>query len=332
MKAQVKSKLERLRADYAQIKGQAFAHFYCPILFKDEDVPLCEAHIVNEAFHNSSRAWTVQRRDVDSFYGSRFEDDFLAIEYHTEDLSPDKVLADKKLARKYRPKILVDDEPVDYFVAQDDVPERFTSVEFDNDGQPVRLGLKMSPEDVSAATEQKWELEVSKDVRISALVSLIKSAHLTLFEMLGYRYALSAGGYFVGRDILGKFFCDNHDKSKSTVLENAPRFFSEFVHMVRPVEICNLDLQGTITDRQMLVCRESRGVWALIVFIRTSSKLHSVMIPVFEQPDAVATFLSFLKNKNDSIEVMPCCYEQGQWEIRKELFRLIWPKKGILYP
>jgi hypothetical protein len=332
MKTKVKSKLEELRADYAQVKGQPFVHFYCPILFEDEDVPLCKAHIINERFRNSSRAWTVQRRDVDSFYGSKFEDDFLAIKYHIENLSPDKVLADKKLSRKYRPEILVDDEPVDYFVAQGDIPEHFTNVEFNYDGQPIRLGLKMSPEDVSTVVEQKCELEVSKDVRIPSLVSLIKSAHLTLFELVGYRYAFSAGGYFVGQDILGKFFRDNHDKSRSTVLENAPRFFSEFVHMVRPVELCALDLQGTITDRQMLICRGSRGVWALIVFIRTSSKLHSVMIPVFDQPDAVATFLSFLKNKNDSIEVMPCCYEQGQWEIRKELFRLIWPKKGILSP
>ncbi len=332
MKAQVKSKLERLRADYAHIKGQAFAHFYCPILFKDEDVPLCEAHIVNEAFRNSSRAWTVQRRDVDSFYGSRFEDDFLAIEYHTEDLSPHKVLTDKKLARKYRPEILVDDKPVDYFVAQDDVPEHFTGIQFDHDGQPVRLGLKMSPEDVSVATKQKWELQVSKDVRIPALVSLIKSAHLTLFEKLGYRYALSAGGYFVGRDILGKFFSDNHDKSKSTVLRNAPRFFGEFVHMVRPIVICDRDLQGTISDGQILVCRESRGVWALIVFIRTSGKLHSVLIPIFDQADAVLIFLSFLKNQNESIEVMPVCYKEGQWEITQEPFKLIWPKKGIFYP
>jgi hypothetical protein len=46
----------------------------------------------------------------------------------------------------------------------------------------------MHPEDVSAAVGQKWEIEISKDVRIPALVSLIKAAHLTFFEMLGYRF------------------------------------------------------------------------------------------------------------------------------------------------
>jgi hypothetical protein len=150
--------------------------------------------------------------------------------------------------------------------------------------------------------------------------------------MLGYRYALSAGGVFVGRDILGRFFLDNYDQPKSRVLENAPHFFQEFVHMVRPVEVAASDLQGTIADGQMLICGGSGYFWALIVFIRTSSKLHAVMIPVFDRPDAVAKFLSFLENENDSIEVMPCFYGQDQWEIAKEMYRLTWPKEGNLYP
>jgi hypothetical protein len=285
---------------------------------------------VNEAFRNSSRTWTVQRRDVDNFYGSRFEADFIAIEYHTEGLSPDEVLIDEKLAQRYQPQILADNQPVDHFVAQGVVPENFTPIQFLSDEQRLQLGLKVSPEVSSNVTE--WEIEVNKDVRLSALVSLIKSAHLTLFEILGYRYALSAGGILVGRDVLGRFFLENYRQPKSEGLENASRFFQEFVHMVRPVEVWSSDLQGTIADGQMMICRRDGYFWALIVFIRTSSQLHAVMIPVFEEPDAVARFLSFLKNEDDLIEAMPCFYGQGQWEIRKEAHRLTWPKDGLLYP
>lgn len=332
MKVYVKSKLEKLRVDYTQIKGQPFVHFYCPMLFKDEDTLLCQAHIINYAFPNSSRAWTVQRSDVDSFYGSNFEADFIAIQY-AEDGSPSQVLTDKTLSKRFNPRILIDDESVDYFVAQSSIPEHFTRIEFDNDGQSVQLGLKMPPEDVLAAVGQKWELEIDKDVRIAALVSLIKAAHLTLFDMLGYRYALSAGGYFVGRQILGEFFCQNRDKSKFEVLENALVFFREFAQMVRPVQSCRLDLQGTITDRQLLICRGSSGfAWALVVFVRTSRLLHAVMIPIFDQPDAVATFMGFLQNENDSIVVTFCRLEQGRWQINEESTKLVWPKSGILYP
>jgi hypothetical protein len=332
MKACVKSKLERLRANYAQIKGQPFTHFYCPILFKDEDVPLCQAHIMNLSFPNSSRAWTVQRKDVDNFYGSKFETDFIALLYK-ENGSPGKVLADKTLSKRCHPRILVNDEPVSYFIAKDNIPEHFTPVEFHDEGQSVQLGLKMSPEDLSAVAEGEWEIEVVKDVRVPALVSLIKAAHLTLFEMLGYRYALSAGGYFVGRQVLGEFFCQNRDKSKHEVLENAHPFFREFASMVRPVQSFDLDLRGTITDGKLFVCRKSgHSPWALIVFVRTSQSLHAVMIPVFDQPDAVATFMGFLQDENESVEASLGCFEQDHWEIDKKVGKIVWPKTGILYP
>ena len=71
MKPRLKSKLEKLRDEYAQLTGQPFVNFYCPILYKDEDMPVCEAHIVNKAFRNSSRAWTVQRSDVEQEHTAR---------------------------------------------------------------------------------------------------------------------------------------------------------------------------------------------------------------------------------------------------------------------
>jgi hypothetical protein len=332
MSASIQSKLEKLQADYNQVRGRPFNHFFCPVLFKDEDVLLCKAHIINLAFPNSSRAWTVQRSDVDNFYGSNFEADFIAIQY-TGRWSPGEVLTDRTLSKRFNPKIAVDGEPVDYFVAHGNIPKHFTWIEFDDGERTIQLGLKMLPEDVLAAAGQKWEIEISKDVRVPVLVSLIKAAHLTLFEMLGYRYALSAGGYFVGRQILGEFFWQNYNKSKAEVLENAYSFFREFAHMVRPVQSCSLDLQGTITDGLLFICRGNDGSpWALIVFIKTSQSLHAVMIPIFDQPDAVAMFMGFLQNADDSVEANLCRFEQDQWKINKQSSKLFWPKSGILYP
>lgn len=337
MKVHMKSKLQELRADYSRIRGGPFINFYCPILFRDEGVHLCEAHIINKAFRNSPRAWTIQRKDIDNFYGSHFEADFIDIEYIAENQTPDEVLTNKKLSKRFEPKILIDNRPVEYFFAQGDIPEHFTPIEFyDSDGEAVQLGLKVQPEDVSAALEKNWELEVSKDVRLAALVSLIKAAHLTLFELLGYRYAFSAGGYFVGRQILGEFFLNNRSNSKPVILENAYHFFHEYTHMVRPVQTNNLDLQGTISDRHFLICKGRNGSsypWAFIVFIKTSRLLHSVMIPVFDQPDAVAKFTGFLQNDSDSIEASLCRFELDKSEFRElSTHRLVWPKNGVLYP
>ena len=295
-------------------------------------MPLCKAHIINLAFADSSRDWTVQRKDVDNFYGSVFEADFVGIQYH-ENRNLGDTITDKKLSKRFNPKIFVDGEPEEFFVADSDIPEHFTRVEFDNDGEIIRLGLKMSPEDMLAAMGKNWEIAISKDVRIPALVSLIKAAHLTLFEMFGYHYALSTQGHFVGRQILGEFFLRHCEKRKPEVLNNAHPFFREFVHMVRPVLSWAINFQGTIADRRLLICKgNNTPPWAFIVLIKTSQSLHGVMVPILDQPDAVAKFIRFLQDDNDSIEVAVSRFEQDHWKIDKQSTKVPWPKSGSLYP
>ena len=232
----------------------------------------------------------------------------------------------------FKPMILVDNEPVKYFVGDGNIPKNFTRIEFDNDGQLIQLGLKLSPDDVFAALGGKWEIAISKDLRLPALVSLIKAAYLTFFELLRYRCALSNTGYFVGRQILGEFFLQNHDKPKSVVLENAYPFFQEFKHMARPIQSSSYDFKGTITDGLLYLCKEkSSPPWAFIVFIKTSQLLHAVMIPVLDQPDTVDRYFRFLQDDNEIIEVTACHIEQEQWKINKESIKLTWPKSGNLY-
>jgi hypothetical protein len=336
MKADVKFKLERLRSDYEAVTKRSFVYFYCPILLRDEKTELCQAHIINERFRNSPRAWTIQRKDVDGFYGSNFEADFLAIQYKTENWSPSKVIIDKGLAKRFSPRILVDEEPVEYFVTQGNIPNDYTQIKIEGSGQSIQLGLKMHPQNFIMALDQSWEISISLDVRLPAVVSLIKAAYLTLFEVLGYRYALSAGGYFIGRQILGEFFLQNNEeKHKPEIVKNAQSFFSEFKHMVRPVQSLPFDAQGTITDNLLLVCEESRSAfWAFIVLVRTSSQLHAVMVPILDQPDAVSRFFDFLETDYESVEAKLCRFDQleNRWEIHKEAFKLTWPKHGILYP
>ena len=58
MDHEVEHKLETLRSDYQEVTEKPFLNFFCPMLFRDEDVALCRAHIVNSAFPDSCRRWT----------------------------------------------------------------------------------------------------------------------------------------------------------------------------------------------------------------------------------------------------------------------------------
>lgn len=326
----VTTELEKLNQDFAGIVGRRFEHFFCPILYRDEQTELCKAHIINEAFRDSTRESTVQRVDVDSFYGSRFEADFVDMA-RFKNLSMTTILADPSLSRRFNATILHDDIPVAHFYTTRELPEQFSGLQLCDLDPSFTLGIKMQPSELIAAAGDHWEIEVSRDVRLPMLVSTIKSAHLSMFRMVGYQYALRAAGHFIGRSILGEFFIQNNDRRKKDLSDRALHFFFEFVHMVRPLTHINIDVQGTVTDRMLFLCMGGSGVaWAFIVFVKTGEQIHAVMIPTFHGPEQIETFLGFLKNDNSSIQVTTGRFEGDKWEVAKNTTSMNWPKDGLL--
>ena len=325
-------RLAQLRADYADVAGRPFSSFFCPILFVDQDVELCRAHIINLGFPGSSPEWTIQRRDVDVFFGSVFESEFLAIRYR-EGGSIEDVIADTKLTRQLRPQVLLDGNPVPFFASEGPTPTQFTRVGFESAHRVVDLSLKIRPKDFESAMAGKWEIAFSDDVRIPALASLLKAAHLTLFHLLGYRYALSAGGYFLGRQVLGEFFAANKHHSKRTALDNAKSHFGEFLHLVRPIPSPPTGLEGSLTDGNFLLCALPNGsFWALITFIRTSTLLHAVLTPVIDDADTAARFAAFLVDETEDLAVCHCRFADSHWEVSSRSSIIHWPKRGITFP
>ena len=332
MNSEIRRKLDELHIDYERVTGSSFDHFYCPFLFRDEDVDVCQGHIVNSDFPNSSRRWIVQRADVDHFFGAFFESDFVSLQYR-EGVTPEKVLLSKELSKKYSPQIVANGKPVDHFFARGTIPPQFSEVLIQGSEKQVRLGLKIHPAKLLASPDMKWEIEIHKDVRLAAMVSLLKAAHLTLFDMLGYRYVFSAGGYFLGYTVLGDFFLKNAGSNKANVLRNADGHFRQFVHMVRPVFPAAPDLHGSLVDRVVYLCKsEHTDPWAFVVFVRTSQSLHAILCPVFEEPDGIARFLQFLENGDEHIEAFPCEYRKDKWLVYQKSLTLTWTKTGILYP
>ncbi len=222
------------------------------MLFKDEDVDLCEAHIINKAFRDSPKNWTVQRKDIDNFYGAHFESDFVDIQYVGK-LSPEQMVVDKHTASKFRPEIYCEGERVDYYPARGPIPKNHTGLALETDIGTVNLGLKISTDTAGSLPLNSWQIVVEKDLRLAALVTLIKSAYLTLFELLGYRYALSASGRFVGKTILGEFFENAHSLPRQDVLTKALAHFQEFRNLVRPEE---RSIRLYRADRKLMILRD----------------------------------------------------------------------------
>src|SRR5271165_1047997 len=105
---QTRNLLERHRADYAEVTGRPFEHFFCPIMFEDTPVQLIRGHIINEAFEGSPGAWVVQRGAVDHFFGGFFEGDF-ELTQHLVDATPMDCLFNKKLYAAMPPILSIAD-------------------------------------------------------------------------------------------------------------------------------------------------------------------------------------------------------------------------------
>jgi hypothetical protein len=330
--------LEYHRSEYAAFIGKPFKHFYCPILQVDEDVPLQRGHVINEAFKGSPKKWVVQRRDVDSFYGRAFEADFTVSQYFAS-MTMYESFENKLLYSHFSPKLYFKDEEIKcYPYRYQRLPKGHHTLEIPNDdpaGEPYRLAFRHDNPEEIVASKKAWSYRSGKDIRLAAHVSILKAAYLSLFAILGYRYACSSAGIFMGYDILGKFFKANRELEKYQVLSNATLFFHEFRHMVRPLIPIPPELVGTLLNGQIKLCADATGFPSgMIVFVKTANSAHAVLTPWFSTDVQIGTFLKFIKSDQTSVFLLDGFFDKEAmaWKINPDRHPAIWPKREDDYP
>ncbi len=325
MNQKIRNRLAHLNADYESVFGSPFHHFFCPILYQDEDTELCQAHVINKAFRDSDRSWTIQRKDVDSFYGSLFEADFLAIQEKGRQ-QVDEVIADKDLARLLKPKFILDGEVVEHYYPKGAVPPTHSQVTLFIENKNTQLALKRSQEAMRNAKNENWEIRVDINLKLPALVSLLKAAHLTLFHLLGYRHVWSSSGQFLGRTVLGDFFLKARGMKRNEALNLAETHFTQFANMVRPVLTNPSPFTGTLTDNWLYVLMNGNHPWALLIFIRTESHVNAVLVPTLDSEENYFYFVDFLKKPGSTIDVRSALWKGDKWEISSKSETHVWPE------
>jgi hypothetical protein len=220
----------------------------------------------------------------------------------------------------------VDGAPVSHYLPKGPVPPIHSQLFVERTGlPPIRLALKLEPSDTLAALAGDWQIHLNRDIRLSALVSLLKAAHLTMFALMGYSYALTTAGRFVGWDILGLFTARNMGRNRPTVLADAAEHFPEFVNLVRPMAVHPTGLTGTVTDRQLFLCTGTPKAWAFMILIRTGEQTHAVLLPVMEDDDSAARFLRFLSDPPRRFEIKLAKFAGDRWEVAKTGRMIDWP-------
>lgn len=329
--------LPRLQQSYSEKTGERFNHFFCPLMHRDDPVELCMGHIVPQSYPNCCRAKVAQRKDIDNFYGAVAEADFgNLLEAKGKTLA--QVVFDKRLQRELRPQIVVEGEEVGYYPYRGGKDPQHTRVLVENstDGRTMDWVIKKSPEEMLASTNKNWGVYIERDCRLTAMVTMIKAAYLTMFHLHGYTWALSHAGIEIGYSLLGRFFRDSHDKDVHEVRDAMKASFAPYKHMYRPIEHYGAGPtpRGTLEDWFSGVCVGSSGrPFAQIVYVRIDDHCHAVLMPAAEHPESAATFHEFLNNDNETLQVTPTVFnaEKQQWEFDTNTIRAHWPKKHFSF-
>ena len=196
------NEIERYLADAEHCAGRRPSHFLCPILLEESpQVELIDGHILPQALRTASRATVLQRKDVDNFFGSKIEPALI------EFVNSVTLTKSEFLERADGINIVSENAgPLELFV-----PNRKSTPPF------PKIGLKDSKGNVIGSPHVKGSLDAlggsSGTAEVRGRMSfhkpsidgaILKSAHLALFRLAGYRWALSPAGQYTS-DPLRRF-------------------------------------------------------------------------------------------------------------------------------
>jgi hypothetical protein len=132
--------------------------------------------------------------------------------------------------------------------------------------------------------------------------------------------------------MLGNFFKVNQNKRKREVIKLGFDHFSKYQAMVRPVESIlgqnQYDSYSTLESGKVLLCQDidEKSPWAVIIFIRFSEQIHSVLLPNIDSPRNYVKFEHFLKNTRTNLSVKDAVFSNGMWSVSSNGQDLFWPE------
>ena len=246
--------------------------FYCPILQHEEPAVLCKGHIISKSIRG--RRWVVQRKDVDNFYGSFAEANFIH-------------------GVRLRSKATFEDA-VDYVIKHHLVRRANLSV-LDGGGAKAtvhptrkRVGgwdVAVRPQDDELDMGGDLSLSIDLDVRYETLLACLHTAHLGNFEAAGYAYATSRSGRFVAallRDVYLRFSRSGARGGRLQVADwdHLAAICGAHTNMVRPlirIEELNKELMQD-PFRSFVLCWCGDDVFASLHLLQADSEWNTVMV------------------------------------------------------
>jgi hypothetical protein len=216
------NKLQAHIADYNRLTRRNTDRFVCPITEHHCDPSeLMNGHILNESIRFASKGTVIQWKKVDNFYGTRVEASLV------EFLNIAEKTAVELLSDQCRVNVeFPDGSQMPAFRAGIAAAERYPGITLSADGDFVNQFFAKTEKDdprlVPGRMAVTWSIPYNLPHHTAAL---LKSAFLTLFNMMGYKYVFSPHGRFVQTSLANYF---ENDASR----EDAAKYFSPYLNSI----------------------------------------------------------------------------------------------------
>ncbi len=308
--------IQELLPNFAACTGKTFDCFFCPVLHVDEPTTICMGHVIPEALGGT--ATVPQRKDVDSFYGSKVESDLIKF-IRLRGMGLSELFQQK---RGDRPLLeLGDGTPVDYYFPPnlESIPPTHEAGYFEFPAGRRVIAIK--GQSVESLIQLGLRAVNERDCLHAAVATVIKAAHLTCFKMFKYDYALSYTGIAVSA-ILKDFFLQHRNTEKRFIADPLRNHFHPHLTMVRPMfsrTNSPFSFNGTIADGQVMhLLTPQDKVYSIGVIVKMhENDYFSVFIP--GEAACIDTYFDFLNYQPTQLRVgrgplFPLGGDPSEWE------------------
>ena len=262
--------------EYTELTATPVKKFVCPMTLRDDlNATLCDGHILNAAIQTAARKTVVQWEDIDNYYGGTIEPELIAY-LNTP------VAAAEQLMRKGKDLTVTfpSGEQVAAFITDKaGARARFPRVNLINPSGETIASPYLRTDRLDPCQQKGLKVEWLMGFTDSALLgSMLKSAYLALWKLLGYRYVFMAAGDCL-RQPLAKFFTDRATKAQSL------KYFSKFKGAVNvflneiPEDHCDTVRDGLLWFHFRKDGPETQRMFALSCLFRINQRMISVMVP-----------------------------------------------------
>lgn len=263
-----------------------------------------------------------QRKDVDNFFGSIAEADFITV-VEDRERDPTLILRNKKKNQKLRPKFMVDGNVIEHYLPCDPsaVPRHHSRARLIGDNKEIHLELafKLTPQQLdeleSLANQGKQlEIVIHKDYLPAAIASVLKAAHLTMFGMFGYQWVFSLAGRDLAQ-ILRKFYWEHLTTPRAEIAGPLREYFAPYADMVKPFVGINPEvLGGTINDKRIVAFMDNKDrPFVVGIIVTAGTGTFSVLVPAGDT--TIDTYFSFLKCQPASVALHVLEMRDEGWHV-----------------